>query len=216
MPRGIIFAALLALTIALGAQNTAGAANPAAAASQPGQALADSVEQALNGLQTSLAAVDPDSLHASKSDKQAVAEGQASIQRNLKEAVPELLEAFRATPDDAGVAFRLYRDLDAVLGSAEAVAAQGGSDTNLDSSTAAVRSRLNQLGDWIESRGSSNYASLQSLKSTAAAAASQPKPAPQAPSTLVINDANGSAPAASKKTSKKPAPKPGSPATCCR
>jgi len=191
---------LLALSFAAG-QGTAVAPN--------GAAVADGIQQALTPLQAAVQAVDPDTLHIGGEQKQVLAQSQASLERNLNEAVPGLLAAFRKTPENTGAAFRLYRDLDAVLSvaqhSVEAIPASnsdndGGNGTDpsaaLASATSGLRDSLGKLGDWIEARGAANYASLERMRAQAAAAA-RPTAAPPPPKTLIINNAN--APSPSKK-----------------
>ncbi|HVA63482.1 MAG TPA: hypothetical protein VNF74_07140, partial [Terriglobales bacterium] len=158
----------------------------------------------LTPLQAAVQAVDPDALHIAGDQKKALAQSQASLERNLTEAVPGLLAAFRKTPENMGAAFRLYRDLDAVLSvaqhSVEAIpnADQDGNDPSaaLASATSGLRDSLGKLGDWIEARGAANYASLERMRAQAAAAA-RPATAPPPPKTLIINDAN--APSSRKK-----------------
>ena len=170
-----------------------------------GAALADQMQTALASLRTAVDGLDPGELHLNQDQKQAMRDSQASLDRNLTQAAPGLLAAYRAAPDDVGAAFRLYRDLDAVLGvaqrSAEAMSVRDADNGQaaLQASADQLRARLDQLGDWIETQGSANYASVQGLRVRAAAAAA--KPVAAAPKTLVIHDANGPAP--SKKTAPK-------------
>ena len=169
----------------------------------------------LASLKDAMAAIDADHLHLPKAQKQAIAESQAAMARNLTDAVPGLLSALKAAPDDTGAAFKLYRDVAALLVVAErsrdAVAAGGeeaAADADaLQSSTEQVEASWNQLGDWIQAHGSAQYAELLAARQAAAAhaaAASEPAPAPK---TLVIGDAN--TPAAS--STKKPAAKKSTP-----
>ncbi len=169
-----------------------------------GAALADQMQTALVSLRTAVDGLDPSQLHLNHSQRQALRDSQASLDRNLSEAAPGLLAAYRAAPGDVGAAFRLYRDLDAVLGvaqrSAEAMSPRDADNGQaaLQSSADQLRAHLDQLGDWIEAQGSANYARLQAARTPPVAA--QPAPAP--PQTLVIHDANGPAP--KKKATKIP------------
>ena len=189
------------------------ARSAAASASVPGEALAARLGESLQHLQTAMAAVDTAHLHLRDEGKQVISDSQASVARNLGTAMPGLLSAFSQTPEDLGAAFRLYRDAEAVLGvaqhSSEAIPAQdadaGGAA--LAAGTDEVRTSLNQLADWIETRGQSQYAALQQAKTTAAA---QPAAPPPPPAKLVIQDANGAA-AAKKKAAKPATKKPAAP-----
>jgi hypothetical protein len=179
----------------------------AAAAQVPanGAVVADGVQQALTPLQAAVTALDPDTLHLGGDQKQALEESRTSLERNLSDAVPGLLAEFRKAPENMGAAFRLYRDLDAVLSVAQHAvevipAGKNGEEPGaaLASATNGLRDSLGKLGDWIETRGAADYASLQKFRTQAAAAPQTPPPPPK---TLIINDAN--APGTSKKSPKK-------------
>lgn len=199
--------------LALLAVGTWGQSAPAAAKVPSGQALGAQLGESLQHLQSAMAAVDPQHLHLHDEGKQVIADSQASVARNLDDAMPSLLSAFSQAPEDLGAAFRLYRDGEAVLGvaqrSSEAIPARdadaGGAA--LAASTEEVRAGLKQLADWIETQGQSQYAALQRAQ---AAQAAQPAAPPPPPATLVIQDANGAA-AARKKAAKPAAKKPAVP-----
>lgn len=179
------------------------------------QPIADQLGPRLASLKDAIAAIEPDRLHLPKAQKRAIADGQAAIARNLSEAVPGLLSGFKAAPDDIGAAFKLYRDVAALLVVAErsgdAIAtADDASATDTDAlqtSTQHVEDSWNQLGDWIAAHGSTQYAELLAARQAAAQAATLAKPAP-APKTLVIGDANMPASTSPKK---KPAAKKAAP-----
>lgn len=167
-------------------------------------ALTQGLQTAVADLQQAVSNLDPTMLSVKKSDRTAISEGKDSIARNLTEAVPGLMAKFKASPTDMGAAFRLYRDLDAVLGVAQRGADAGAGDWS--SSAQELRDSLNQLGDWIEAQGTANYAALQQ-RPAAPKATAPPAPAAQPPAILIINDANG--------TASPPKPK-SKPKTCCR
>lgn len=161
------------------------------------------LQTAVTDLQQAVGNLDPEMLEVKKAQRTAIAEGKASISRNLSEAVPGLLAKFQAAPEDMGGAFRLYRDLDAVLGVAQRGADAGATDWS--ASAQELRDSLNALGDWIEHQGTANYTALHQTRppapTTAAPKASEP------PAILIINDANGTT---SSKAKPKAKPKP-----CC-
>ncbi|MGH9474877.1 MAG: hypothetical protein ACRD1C_00945 [Terriglobales bacterium] len=178
-----------------------------------GQAIALQLVQSLQSLQTAMAGLDPDQLHVASREKAAITDGQGSVARNLAQAMPGLLSAFRSAPENLGSAFRLYQDAEAVVAVAQRSAGvlpardDDAGGAALRSSAASVRASLDALGSWIETRGGADYTARQSAcatNSVPAAAAAAPPPA-----TLVINDANSTAKPAAKKavpTKKKAVP----------
>lgn len=168
-----------------------------------GKGLAVHLGQSLQAVNAAMAALDPTLLHVPEREKTALADGQASIARNLSQAVPGLMSAFSSEPGNLGAAFRLYQDAEAVLAVAQRSSDvlpskdddHGGAD--LRSSAATLRSDLDALGNWIETQGDADYAARKHAASAPAAAASS-VPAPP-PATLVIGDANTT-------PAKKPAP----------
>ncbi|HXR97208.1 MAG TPA: hypothetical protein VN709_05135 [Terriglobales bacterium] len=178
------------------------------------------VQAAVNNLQTAVAALDPATLHGNAEQKQALAAGQASLQRNLQNAVPGLMTAWQAAPQDASVGFRLYRDLEAVLTVAQRESDAGAA--SLAPSADQLRTAIDQLGDWVEAQSAAQFTELTRDRQQLAAAAAKVAPAQAPPPPLVISDANGTSSGASHATSKpasktKPAAKPktSSPPACC-
>ncbi|MGH9480791.1 MAG: hypothetical protein ACRD1L_01760, partial [Terriglobales bacterium] len=186
----------------------------AAESAQQGTAVAAQLQVALDALHNAFSGLDTDSLHLSDKQKQAMYDSQTSIQRNLSDALPALLTAYRAAPDNLGAAFRLYRDVDAVLMVAQQSAATLGSRDSDDrdtlaSSSSDLEAALKRLGNWIESEGNAAYtarkphAAAGAGRKPAASATPPPLQSPSStpPATLVIKDANDgpTAPAAKKK-----------------
>jgi len=160
------------------------------------------LQHALDGLQSAVGTLDTTNMKLPQSEKQAVADSQASIARNLQEAVPGLISAYAAQPNNVGAAFRLYRDVDAVLTVSERThdALPAGQATDLASANQALRDQLDQLGDWIESRATAQYAQLEAKPAQAKPQAAGP------PSTLVIGNANTAATSSKPAKKKPPAP----------
>lgn len=184
---------------------------PSVASNLTGQGIALQLGESLQSLQTAIGALDPSQLHVPTGEKQALTDGQASLMRNLTQAMPGLLQAFRAAPENLGAAFRLYQDADAVLAVAQRSAAvlpakddddDGG--VALRSATDELRQSLDQLGSWIEVHGSADYAAHHPSASTHLAVP-RPSPAPP-PATLVIQDANTTAKPVKKLPAKKKQP----------
>ncbi len=165
---------------------------PTAAASSPATPVADRLQQAVTALGAAMGNLDPSVFHLQRGEADAIAASQASLTRNLAAAVPGLMAGFRAAPEDLGAAFRLYRDLEAVLAvaqrTADALPADRAEADPLRVSNGELQAGLSQLGDWIEARGSADYA-----RARAAAVAPRPAAAPPPPKTLIINDANAPA-----------------------
>jgi hypothetical protein len=193
---GAMFAAPSARPSAkLQQQAPTAAAMPASA----GANLAVQLHASLASLADALAGLDPGQLHLPAAERSALADSQASVAQNLRVAAPGLLDAFAAAPSNLGAAFRLYRDLSAVLAVAQrstemlprrdADAAQP-----VAAAAAAVSRDLDALGGFIEARGQADYARRRQVTAHAA----QPAAA-TAPKTLVIGDANGAKPPAKKK-----------------
>lgn len=135
-----------------------------------------------------------------------------SIQRNLQGALPEIITQLRNTPEDVPVAFKLYRNLDAlydVLGSVtEGAGAFGSKDDlqTLSNDLSAFEGSRKQLAERIENLATSKEAEITRLSTalkTAQAAAAEP------PKKIVVDDNEPpKKPATTKKKSastKKPA-----------
>jgi len=137
-----------------------------------------------------------------------------SIQRNLHNALPDIISQLRSSPEDLPATFKLYRNLDAlydVLGSVvEGVGAYGSKD-NLQALSNDVNSFENtrkQLAERIETLSASKEAEITRLQTELKTARAE---IPATPPKKVVVDDNAPAkkPAAKKKiTTKKPASKP--------
>jgi hypothetical protein len=136
-----------------------------------------------------------------------------SIQRNLQDALPEMISQLRAAPEDLPATFKLYRNLDAlydVLGSVvEGVGAFGAKDDlqTLANDLSTFEATRKQLGERIENLSSAKEAEIARLRSdlkTAQAAI------PAAPAKKIVVDDNE--PPKKPVAKKKPAAKPKAPA----
>jgi hypothetical protein len=190
----------------------------ASAQTAPATNLGQRVAASVQGLQTSVQGLTPETWKASKAEKQDLTAAQASLQRNLSEAVPGLLQTWNRAPQNLAEAFRLYRDLDVVYQVTSRLEASAGQSAPPDqaraisASTGQLRQSLQQLGDYIQATAALQYTQMQQARVAA-------RPAP-APKSIIINDANA-APAHhstrhrkvvhKKKTQPKPATTPSSP-----
>lgn len=207
--RCAIVALVLLPAVPAGAQGAGTpSAAPAAAAPAAGTPAAMPLTQALAPVQTEVAnliaavkSLAPDGWKAPSEQKSSYDAAQASLERNLREAVPPLLAASQAAPADYGLAFRLYRDLDTVeavvlsLNDAAAHDAPPSEAQTLDEACGGFNDALQLLGNAIETGASAQYARLRALQRQPA-----PKPAggTPPPQTLVIKNANGTSSTAAK------------------
>jgi Skp family chaperone for outer membrane proteins len=138
-----------------------------------------------------------------------------SIQRNLQEALPEMMGQLRAAPEDLPATFKLYRNLDAlydVVGNVvESAGAFGSKDDfqSLSNDLNGFESTRKQVAQRIESLSTAKEAEIVRLRTELKAAQAV---VPVTPPKKIVVDDNEPAkkPAAVKK---KPVAKPTSPAT---
>lgn len=177
-----------------------------------GQGIAISVQN----LQASVQSLTPEKWKGSGDEKQELSAARQSLQRNLSEAVPGLLQAWNQAPQNLSEAFRLYRDLDVVYQVTSRLAASAGEHAPSDQARALTASAgqfkqsLQQLGDYIQATAALQYTQVQRAR----AAAARPAPAP-APKSVIINDANSAPahPARRKRVHKKAPAKKAPPKT---
>jgi hypothetical protein len=135
------------------------------------------------------------------SKKQALANVD-SIQRNLKDALPEMISQLRSSPEDLPATFKLYRNLDAlydVVGSVvESIGAFGSKDDfqALSNDLNSFEGTRKQIAERIENLASSKEAEIVRLRNDLKTAQAAIPAAP--PKKIVIDDTD---------TAKKPAPK---------
>jgi hypothetical protein len=133
-----------------------------------------------------------------------------SVKRNLQSALPEIMTQLRNSPEDLGVSFKLYRNLDAlydVLSSvAESAGAFGSKDEfqSLSNDLNAFERSRRAFADRMENLSNAKEAELAQLRTqvkTLQAAATPPTP----PKKIIVDDNAPPKPAPKKK---KPVPKP--------
>ncbi|HKS73754.1 MAG TPA: hypothetical protein VJQ82_11205 [Terriglobales bacterium] len=145
----------------------------------------------------------------SNSKKQSLANVD-SIQRNLQNALPEMIAALRANPEDLAATFKVYRNLDAlydVFGSlVESAGAFGSKDefqaldndlSSLERSRRSFADRMDSLSTAKESELTRLHAEVQKLQ--AAVPATPPKK-------VIVDDNEPPKKAPAKKKPKKTAP----------
>lgn len=131
-----------------------------------------------------------------------------SIQRNLQNALPDMISQLRASPEDLPATFKLYRNLDAlydVLGSVvEGVGAFGSKDNlqALSNDLSSFESTRKQLADRIENLSASKEAEITRLQTELKTVRAEVPAAP--PKKIVVDDnAPAKKPATKKKTTTK-------------
>jgi len=174
--------------------------------------LLSQIEAASKNTQTDLGKLRIERWRADGSYKKQVLGNVDSVQRNLQEALPEIVSQLRNAPEDLPATFKLYRNLDAlydVLGSvAEGAGAFGSKDDlqSLSNDLSAFEGTRKQLAERIENLSSSKEAELTRLRTQLKTLEAQVEAVP--PKKIVVDDAEpAKKPAAKKKTTttKKPA-----------
>ena len=134
-----------------------------------------------------------------------------SIQRNLQSALPETIAQLNNAPEDVGVSFKLYRNLDAlysVFGSvAELAGAFGSKDEfqSLDNDLNGLKNARRSFGDRLQKLAANKEDELTRLRAQVKTLTAAPPPPPKK---IVVDDTEPP-----KKPVKKKAPKPQPPAT---
>jgi hypothetical protein len=135
-----------------------------------------------------------------------------SIQRNLQNALPEIVEKLRAAPEDVPATFKLYRNLDAlydVLGSVvESTGAFGSKDDlqALANDLKGFESTRKALAERLENVSTAKEAEIVRLRSDLKAAQAQAAIPAAPPKKVVVDDTE---PPKKPAVKKKPAAKPG-------
>jgi chromosome segregation ATPase len=135
-----------------------------------------------------------------------------SVERNLQNALPEIINQLRASPEDLTATFKLYRNLDAlydVLGSmVESAGAFGSKDEfqSLSNDLTALERSRRSLAERLENLTASKEAELNRLRAQVKAQA----PATTAPRKVVVDDTEPpkKPPAKKKPKTTKPATTP--------
>ena len=135
-----------------------------------------------------------------------------SIQRNLQDALPEIISQLRATPEDLPTTFKLYRNLDVLYEVVVSVVEDAGAFGSKDDFQAhsndlsGFEGTRKQLAQRIESLSSAKEAEIVRLRAELKTAQAAVPVAP--PKKIVIDD---NEPAKKPAVKKKPAAKPGTP-----
>ncbi len=198
----LIFAGLCLLLVAVAAGQSGPAPVVASASGQAQPVSYASVTQ-LNGLlsqletvsrntQTDLSKLRIEKWKMNGSDKKQAAGYVDSIQRNLQEALPEIVGQLRNAPEDLATTFKLYRNLDALYDVLNMVV-EGAQSFGGKDDTQSLASDLNQfegsrrqLAERIENLSSSKEAELTRLRGQLKTLQAQVQAEP--PKKVVVDD----------------------------
>jgi hypothetical protein len=185
---------------------------PSAASSAQVNALLERVEKNAQDMQSNLSAMRIDRWKTDSSTKRNTEGDVDSLQRNLKDALPEIISQLRNAPDSLPATFKLYRNLDALYdvfsSVTESAGAFGSKDdyqalaTDLDELEKSRRSLAERMDTLSTSKESEITALHVQLHDAQAALAAVPPP----PKKVVDDDQPAPAPKPVKKKTKVPKP----------
>jgi hypothetical protein len=213
---------LTMLAASASAQTPPESAKPAPAAPVPYASVSElnlllsDLQQASQSTQSDLNRLRIEKWKTDSNTKQGTATDVDSIRRNLQNALPELIDQMKGSPENLTTTFKLYRNLDALYDVFSSVVESAGAfgsrddfqalQNDLDAlqrSRRAVADRMQTLSDGKETEIAHLRTQVQTLQ------AAQAAPAPPAKKIVVDDDA----PPAKKPVKKKPVPKPTKPAS---
>jgi hypothetical protein len=168
----VAFAAslLLAATLAAGQQAPVPSPRPNAGAPSPVVSELDRLQAAAAQANLDIGRLRIDKWKADGPSKQQAQANADSIRRNLTSALPGLIDAFRAAPQDLNAGFKLYRNLNALYDVfatfTESAGAFGprGDYEELAQRLNVIDSIRRDLGDNLEQLTASNQAELNQLR----------------------------------------------------
>src|SRR5437588_3313946 len=168
--------------------------------------LLSQVEQAAQATAVDLARLRIERWKTDSSTKRQTQANVESVQRNLQNALPEIINQLRASPEDLTASFRLYRNLDVlfdVFGSlVEAAGAFGSKDEfqSLSNDLSGLETARRSLAERMENLTTSKEAELAHLRAQVKMSANPPAPSKK----VIVDDTE---------PAKKPAPKKKTPKT---
>lgn len=209
-PRTMLFVACIAVLLACGPIQGQQPAPPAAPApvTIPSSSI---VQPVLTEIQRSISALNIPRWKAPGEVKNAAQQNAASIQRDLSDTLPGLLNKADAAPTAVPPAFAVYRNIDALydvllrVSQTASLAAPQVEADEVFSSLNKLEAARSQLGDAILNASQQREEQVVKLEAQVRAAAAVQAQAPP-PKASVVDDGPAPAPAAKKK--KKPAAKP--------
>jgi hypothetical protein len=174
------------------------------------------LEQTSQTAQVDLAKLRIDKWKVDSGSKRQTQGNVESVQRNLQSALPEMITALRASPENLAATFKLYRNLDAlynVFGSVtESTGAFGSKDEfqSLENDLGEVEKARRAFADRMETLAGAKETELTRLRAALQTAQANIKAEP--PKKVVVDDAAPpKKPAPKKKAAPKPATTPATP-----
>jgi hypothetical protein len=170
------------------------------------------LQKTAQGMQTDLGNTRIEKWKTGASTKQETLSNVQSIQRNLQSALPAIITELNNAPEDVGVSFKLYRNLDAlydVFGSVvESAGAFGSKEEfqNLSNDMTGLENARRAFGERMQKLAASKEDELTRLRAQVKTLSAAP-PAP--PKKIVVDDTEP----AKKPVAKKKVTKPKPPAT---
>ena len=175
----------------------------------PGAKISVILQPALSTVQQSVTSVYAGRWKAPNEVRSDAQQNLSSIQRDLAETLPGLLNQADAASGSVSPAFAVYRNIDALydvllrVEQTAVLAAPESEAESLSDALAQLDAARKQLGGIIDQNAQNREAQIVKLQAAARTAASAPPPAPAKPS--VVDDGPVAAPV---KKRKKPAAKP--------
>jgi hypothetical protein len=210
---GLILILVTMLTPATaGAQDAAGGQPPVAYASVSElNGIVTPLQQTAKNMLSDLSKTRIEKWKTDASTKQQTLANVESVQRNLQSALPEILTQLNNAPEDLGVSFKLYRNLDAlydVFGSvAESAGAFGSKEEfqSLSNDMTGLETARRSFGERMQKLAAGKEDELTRLRAQVKTLSAAPPPPPKK---IVVDDTEPppKKPPVKKKVTKPPAP----------
>jgi hypothetical protein len=179
--------------------------------------LLSQLEQASQTAQIDLAKLRIEKWKADSGSKRQAQGNVESIQRNLQTALPEIMAELKASPENLGFTFKLYRNLDALYDVFESVAESAGAFgskdefQSLENDVSAFERARRSFADRMETLAGAKEAEVTRLRTALQTAQANTPAAP--PKKVVVDDAAPVKKPAKKKAVPKTTPSPSSTTT---
>jgi hypothetical protein len=174
------------------------------------------LQKTAQSMQTDLGNTRIEKWKTGASTKQETLSNVQSIQRNLQSALPAIITELNNAPEDVGVSFKLYRNLDAlydVFGSVvESAGAFGSKEEfqNLSNDMTGLENARRAFGERMQKLAASKEDELTRLRAQVKTLTAAPPPPPKK---IVVDDTEPAKKPAAKRKVAKPKPPAATPAT---
>ena len=215
MKAAFLSACVLFAGVAAAQTSPAAPAPPAvsySSASELNQLLSQ-LQQSAQSMQLNLASLRIEKWKTDTNTKQSTANDVESLQRNLKDALPEITGRLRGSPEDLATTFELYRNLDALYDVFSSVVESAGAFgtrseyQNLQNDLRSLETERHAFADRMGKLSTAKESEIANLRSQLQKAQAVQEAAP--PKKVVVHDTGVPKPPAKKKSAaKKPKPAP--------